>query len=79
MDYRLYIAALVALLIGFLIGSRFGRRVAEAPKAAGFIDFVMTEDGHEQCIFKLKDDVDWIAKQDFIIFQVRKGPNDASP
>lgn len=79
MDYRIIIAAIAALLIGFMIGFRYGKGKAETPKPAGYIDFATAEDGHEQCIFKLKDDVDWIAKQDFIIFQVRRGPEDPSP
>ena len=73
MDWKIIVVAIVACLIGFLCGVRFGRNQAETPSAAGFIDFVKMEDGQEQCVFKLKDDVDWIAKQEYIVFQVRKG------
>ena len=76
MDWKIIVVAIMGCLIGFLCGMRFGKGRAETPSAAGFIDFVTMEDGHEQCVFKLKDDVDWIARQKYIIFQVRKGPPD---
>lgn len=69
--WELAILLIAALVCGYLAGERRGKQKAEAPSAAGFIDFVKMEDGHEQCVFKLQDDVDWIAKQEYIIFQVR--------
>lgn len=76
---QMTVLLIVGVLLGILAGMRLGKGRAERPTPAGFIDFVKMEDGHEQCVFKLKDDVDWIAKQEFIIFQVRRGPEDGSP
>ena len=77
--FQAVIILVIAMILAFIGGAHFGKGKAERPSEAGYIDFVKTEDGNEQCIFKLRDDVDWIEKQDFIIFRVRRGPDDRSP
>lgn len=65
----IYICIFVLVLF---IGYMIGRKTAARPTPAGVIDFETDEEGNEHCVFKLEGDIDWIAKQDTIIFQVRR-------
>lgn len=71
--WKFVVCIIVTAIIFALIGFRAGKRVGVKPTPAGFIDFENREDGSIGCVFKLDGDVDWIAKQNFIIFEVRNG------
>ncbi len=69
-----FIVCLIAVAIAFaLIGIRLGKGSGIKPTSGGVIDFEKREDGSIGCIFKLEGDVDWIAKQKFIILEVHNG------
>jgi len=71
--WKFVVCVLVTALVFLIIGIRYGMRKGTKPKPAGVIDFEAREDGSIGCVFKLDGDIDWIAKQSFIIFEVRNG------
>lgn len=75
MDIKYWIGLIICIVIACILGYSIGKKRGAKPTAAGVIDFEKREDGSIGCVFKLEGDVDWIAKQDYIIFEVRNGKN----
>ena len=72
-SYINFAVCLIFVAIVFaIIGYHIGRGKKEKPIHGGVIDFEAGEDGREKCIFKLEGDIEWIAQQKTIIFEVRK-------
>ncbi len=71
--WKFIVCIFVTAVIFMLIGTRIGINKGSKPKPGGIIDFEKREDGSIGCVFKLDGDIDWIAKQQFIIFEVKNG------
>lgn len=68
MDYGMVLKLLVLALAAGCLGFIVGRKTAHKP--AGRIIFEKKDDGRELCIFKLKEDEEWLSQQKTVIFEV---------
>lgn len=69
--WKFVVCIAAAVIIGAVLGWRIKK--PEKPTSAGVIDFEKGDDGREKCVFKLEGDVEWIATQKTIVFEVRHG------
>ena len=69
--WKFVCGVIVIAIIWGIVGYRLGKERGKRPTAGGVIDIEPGSEGGKRCTFKLEGDIDWIEKQEYIIFQVR--------
>ena len=77
--WKFIIGIIVIAVIWTLIGYRLGKENGTKPTAGGIIDIEPGDEGGKRCTFKLEGDIDWIEKQEYIVFQVRSQSQKSHP
>lgn len=75
-----FVVCIVAVGVVFwLMGYQIGKDRGTKPVAGGIIDIEPGNEGGKRCTFKLEGDIDWIEKQNFIVFEVRRQSQNSQP